>query len=96
MSATTEHPDIEAFTTACRAAGVQRLALCWRREWGPPQLAAGDPGDYDHREELRLLAYAAGEIHVCEPRDVERDALAEDLRAAGFSVELRNRNLGAE
>ena len=91
---TVDHAHLDAFVAACRAAGIARLALCWRQEWGPQQLASSErPGDYDQREELRILGYAGGTLHVCQPQGIARDELAAELEAQGFAVELRARNL---
>ena len=89
---TIAYPRLDELLTACRAAGIDRLALCWRREWGPPQVGT-DPGDYARRDELRVLGYAHGTIHACEPVGHDRDELARQLEGAGFRVELRSRNL---
>lgn len=87
-----EHADLPAFVAACQAVSVTSIALCWRKEWGPPQLATA-AGEYGPRDEIRLLAYHQGTIHACDLEGVPRDQLDAELTAAGFTVEQRSRNL---
>lgn len=88
----TQHPSLEAFIAGCRDAGITRLALCWRKEWGPQQVA-DDPTAYGPKEEIRLLGYCDGTIHSCDLDGRARDDLAAELVDAGFEVELRTRNI---
>ncbi|MHC5067743.1 MAG: hypothetical protein ACYTF0_04050 [Planctomycetota bacterium] len=85
-------PNLADFISRCQQQAVTTVIVAWRSEWGPAQIAT-DPGDYDWRRECRLLAYDAGRIISCELAQRKTDELLSELRAAGFTVEERSRNL---
>jgi hypothetical protein len=81
--------EIESYIAQLHAAGVSAVVLGWQQEWDITAEAG-----YAPVRRAWLVAYRAGEMLKLDVpgEDVDRQALAGRLRAAGLVVTLRSRN----
>lgn len=87
-------PDGEQFIAEARAGGLTTVVIAWQQEYGQ---VLGAPGVvFDRLAHFSLLAYhrPTSTILRCHQQGgaEERAAMAARLRAAGFTVEERDRN----
>jgi hypothetical protein len=87
-------PDPERFISTLRELGVTTVVIAWQEEYGQVLDAPGVV--YDRLAQFALLAYhkpTSTIVRCHQPGDQSvRIALADRLRALGFTVEERNRN----
>ena len=94
MPAQRDFPAAEEFVTEAQRCGLTTVVIAWQQEYG--QVLAAPGVVFDRLAHFSLLAYhkPTSTILRCAQQGgtEERAAMAARLRAAGFTVEERDRN----